>query len=203
MNAITLLKQDHGNVEALFKRFEALTGDTQDADPVEKREIADKVITQLSVHGEIEEQVIYPAMRAKVGLGTQADRDVLEALEEHHMMKLALNELEKLPATNERFDAKFTVLMENVRHHVEEEEGEGGLFEQCRKLFKANELNEMGQRMEDLKATVPTRPHPFSPDQPPFNALLGLPVAVFDRVITAGKELVTNALQQARKNKAA
>lgn len=191
MNAITLLKQDHGNVETLFKRFEALP---DDAGPVEKRDIVEKVITQLSVHAEIEEQVLYPAMRAKSG---PDEHDILEAIEEHHVAKVLLWELDKLPATSERFDAKMTVLMENIRHHVGEEEEDGGLFDQCRKAFKANELEEMGDRMAELKKTVPTRPHPLSPDQPPFNTLVGLPVAVFDRIYTAGKQLVTTALKRA------
>jgi hemerythrin-like domain-containing protein len=185
MNAISLLKQDHRNVESLFKRFEA-AGD----DALEKRTVVDQVIEQLSIHAEIEEQVLYPAMRQRF----DDDDPVLEALEEHHLAKVSLWELEKLPASSDRFDAKFTVLAENIRHHVEEEEAE--LFEQLRKAFKANELDEMGDRMEQLKKVVPTRPHPLSPDQPPLNALLGLPVAVLDRVVTTGKGLVTKALHR-------
>ena len=190
MNAITLLKQDHGNVESLFKRFEALP---DDAEPVAKRDIVEKVITQLSVHAELEEQILYPAMRQKA----DDDSDILEAIEEHHVAKVLLSELDKLPATSERFDAKMAVLMENIRHHVEEEEADGGLFDQVRKAFKANEIDDMGDRMEKLRKTAPTRPHPFSPDQPPLNTLVGLPVAVLDRIYTAGKQLVSSALKRA------
>ena len=189
MNAITLLKNDHGDVESLFKRFEALAGD---ASPVDKREIVENVITRLSIHAELEEQLLYPAMRERLD---DAD-DVLEGIEEHHVAKVLLWELDKLPATSERFDAKMAVLMEMIRHHVEEEEEKGGLFDQARTALKGTELSEMGERMEQLRAVAPTRPHPFSPDQPPLNTIIGLPVGVLDRVYTTGKEMVTRALRR-------
>jgi hypothetical protein len=189
MNALTLLKQDHSNVDSLFKRFEALA---DDASPAEKQEIVEKVITMLSVHAELEEQLLYPAMRAAL----DDDADVLEGIEEHHVAKVLLWELDKLPATHERFDAKMAVLIESIRHHVAEEEEDGGLFDQARKALKGVELEEMGERMEELRKVAPTRPHPLSPDQPPFNTLVGLPVAVLDRVYTTGKELVTKALNR-------
>ena len=189
MNAITLLKQDHGNVETLFKRYEALA---DDAKPTDKRDIVEKVITQLSVHAELEEQLLYPALRERL----PEDGDVLEGIEEHHVAKVLLWELDKLPATSERYDAKMAVLMEAIRHHVGEEEEDGGLFDQARKAFKGTELDEMGEKMADLRKVAPTRPHPLSPDQPPLNTLIGLPVAVLDRVYTTGKDLVTKALNR-------
>lgn len=189
-NAITQLVQDHRNVEDLFKRYEAL-GAT--GDPAEKRRIVDKVIEHLSIHAEIEEQVLYPALRAAV----DDPSDVLEGWEEHHLAKLSLWELEKLPTTHERFDAKFTVLMENIRHHVGEEEEKGGLFDQCREAFGAAELERMGTQMQQLRTTVPTRPHPFSPDVPPFNTIVGLPVAVMDRAITMGGDVLRTVLRRA------
>ena len=184
MNAISLLKQDHGNVDELFRRFEQ-AGEDAGAE-VEKGRLRDKIVEQLSVHAAIEEQFLYPALRAK--LGKEADSTVLEALEEHHLAKLSLSELEKLAPGAERFDAKMTVLIESVRHHVEEEERE--LFEKLREAFTNEELLELGDQMEAAKATAPTRPHPFAPDQPPLNLLIGLPVAVLDRAITTGKEVV-------------
>lgn len=81
----------------MFKRFE--TSDKAH----ERREIVDHVIEQLSVHAAIEEQVFYPALRAEM---EDAESDVLEALEEHHLVKLSLVELEKLPPTSERFEPR-------------------------------------------------------------------------------------------------
>jgi hemerythrin superfamily protein len=182
MNALTLLKQDHQNVEALFQRVEkAAPGDTD-----ELRRVADKVIEHLSVHASIEEQLLYPAIRTKAAEHEDA---VLEALEEHHAVKMLLNELEKLPPADERFAAKLQVIAEQVRHHVEEEEDE--LFATVREGFTVQELEELGDAMHHMKQAAPTRPHPFVPDTPPFNILLGVPLAVLDRVITTGRRVLT------------
>jgi len=180
MNAISLLTQDHRNVEQLFNRFEAAES------PEEKRRITDKVIEQLSVHAEIEEQFFYPAVAAKL----EERGDVLEAVEEHHMAKLALWELERLPASAPNFDAKFTVMKENILHHVGEEEGDGGIFELARKAFKANELEELGERMQRARGSVPHRPNPLAPPTPPLNRLLGIPVSILDRVVNTTKGVV-------------
>ena len=182
MNALTLLKQDHGNVEELFHRFE-----TAKADDVEElARVRDLVVEHLSRHAVVEEQVFYPAIRAR--LGDENAFAVLEGLEEHHAAKMMLSELEKLAPTHERFRAKFTVLVENVRHHVQEEEDD--MFPLVRDAFTVEELNDMGEQMQNAKAVAPTRPHPFIPDVPPFNVLLGVPVAMIDGAITAGKEAV-------------
>ena len=189
MNAITLLKADHGNVNALFTQLESLRGKD---DPVEKRRLMDLVIEQLSVHAAVEEQLVYPLLRERIG----DDFPVLEALEEHHGAKLFLAELEKVPATSERFDAKVAVLIENVRHHVEEEES--ALFDLLREHVKGTELDALGEQIEQAKATAPTRPHPFTPDQPPLQTLIAMPVAVLDRLITTGRKAVEDALNRGR-----
>src|SRR3954463_13266685 len=106
MNALALLKSDHANVEALFKEFEALEPD----DMTGRRRVVDHIIEQLSVHAAIEEMVFYPAVREA---NEEARSDVLESLEEHHVVKWLLSELESLPPAHERFDAKVTVVIEN------------------------------------------------------------------------------------------
>jgi hypothetical protein len=189
MNAISLLTQDHRNVEQLFTRFE------QADDPAEKRSITDKVIEQLSVHAEIEEQFFYPAVAAKL----EERGEVLEAVEEHHMAKVALWELERLPTTAPNFDAKFTVMKESILHHVGEEEGDRGIFQQARTVLKANELDELGDRMERARASVPHRPHPLAPPTPPLNRLLGIPVSILDRVINTWKGVFRAAVPAARR----
>src|SRR4051812_21522690 len=115
MDAITLLKNDHKTVEKLFKAFEK----AGDGAKVRKRELVDKIIEELAIHAAIEEQVFYPAIRELV---PESEDMVLESLEEHHIVKWTLSELEALSPENERFDAKVIVLTESVRHHVEEEE---------------------------------------------------------------------------------
>jgi hemerythrin superfamily protein len=188
MNALTLLKQDHQNVEGLFTRFEELaSGNGTKA----KGEVVHKIITQLSIHAAIEEQVFYPAVREAL---VDVNPTILEALEEHHAVKMLLVEIEKLPPTAERFDAKVTVMIENVRHHVKEEEDE--LFPKVREAMTVQQLEELGDALNAAKEGAPTRPHPFQPDQPPLNVLLGAPVAVLDRAITTGKEFVSKVLNR-------
>ncbi len=179
MDAITLLKQDHKTVEKLFKQFEKAK------QPAEQRKVAEKVVKELSVHAAIEEMLFYPAVRDRV---PQAEDMVLESLEEHHVVKWVLSELEDMKPDHERFKAKTTVLIENVRHHVEEEESE--LFPQVRKAVGRKELGELGEAMEKAKKTAPTRPHPKAPDTPPGNLVAGPTAAVVDKVKTKAKEKV-------------
>ncbi len=171
MDAITLLRDDHRAVERLFKRFEK----AGDRAHVEKREIVDRIIEELSVHAAIEEQVFYPVARATVP-GTE---DIaLESLEEHHIVKWVLSELESLDPGDERFDAKVTVLIENVRHHVDEEESD--FFPKVRSELGRKALSELGEALAEAKKSAPTHPHPRLPDDPP--GVAGTIAAVVDRV---------------------
>jgi hemerythrin superfamily protein len=173
MDAITLLRNDHKTVEQLFKRFEK----AGDRAFVEKREIVDRIIEELSVHAAVEEQVFYPVTRATV---PDTEDIALESLEEHHIVKWLLSELEGLDPKHERFDAKVTVLMENVRHHVEEEQDE--FFPKVRQELSRTALADLGQAMADAKKSAPTHPHPEAPDVPPGNSVVGTIAGVVDRV---------------------
>ena len=155
-----MLKEDHQAVERLFKRFEK-AGDRAFA---EKRRLADQIVEALSRHAAIEEQVFYPVARATVP-GTEDV--VLESLEEHHIVKWVLSELDGMDPAGERFDAKMTVLIENVRHHVEEEEHE--FFPKVRAELDRKALAELGRALEAAKELAPSHPHPRSPDTPPGN----------------------------------
>jgi hemerythrin superfamily protein len=167
MDAITLLKNDHAEVEKLFKSYEALGERAYKS----KQKIAARIITALSVHAAIEEQVFYPAIRAEVE-GTKDE--VLESIEEHHIVKWVLQEIKDLDPQDERYDAKLTVLMENVRHHVKEEEKD--MFPQVRKALGRARLNEIGEALEASRNLVPTDPHPRAPSTPPGN-LVAAPLA--------------------------
>ena len=137
----------------------------------------DRIIEELSQHAAIEEQVFYPVARATVP-GTE---DIaLESLEEHHIVKWVLSELEGMDPHDERFDAKVTVLIENVRHHVEEEESE--FFPKVRDRLGRNDLAEVGDALAQAKEGAPTRPHPRSPDTPPANLVTGAAAGVIDKV---------------------
>lgn len=167
-----MLKDDHKNVARLFRRYEK----AGDRAFVEKREVVDRIIEELSVHAAIEEQLFYPVARATVP-GTE---DIaLESLEEHHIVKWVLAELEDLDVEDERFNAKVTVLIENVRHHVEEEETE--LFPLVRDELGRNALRDLGDAMDEARKVAPTHPHPRSPDEPPENLVAGGVAGVADR----------------------
>src|SRR6478736_6754127 len=173
MDAITLLRDDHKKVEQLFKRFEK----AGDGALVAKREIVDRIVEELSIHATIEEQFFYPVARATVP-GTE---DIaLESLEEHHIVKWVLSELDGMDPHDERFEAKVTVLIENVRHHVEEEEGD--FFPKVREKLGRNDLNEVGDALAQAKEGAPTHPHPRSPDSPPANLVAGAAAGVIDKV---------------------
>ena len=186
-DAITLLKADHKTVEGLFKKFEKAGENAHKT----KRQIVDQIIEELSRHAAVEEQVFYPAVRAAV---PDAEDTVLEGLEEHHVAKWTLSELEGMDPEHERFKAKVTVLIESVRHHVEEEEND--LFPMVRSTLTSQRLDELGETMEKAKATAPTRPHPMMPDVPPLNQILGVPMAMADRVITTARDVVGKALNR-------
>jgi hemerythrin-like domain-containing protein len=173
MDAITLLRNDHRTVEQLFKRFEKAGDEAY----VAKREIVDRIIEELSVHAVIEEQLFYPAARATV---PGVEDIALESIEEHHIVKWVLSELDGMAPQDERFDAKVTVLIENVRHHVEEEQDE--FFPKVRDELGRKALNELGDAMAEAKATAPTHPHPRAPDTPPANAIIGNVTGVVDRI---------------------
>lgn len=191
MDAIALLTRDHEEVDRLFKQFEKLTDRAQKS----KQKLVMKMTRELAIHAAIEEMLFYPAVRtaalkASTRAGEKAADDVLEALEEHHIVKWTLSELEKMKPEDERYQAKVTVLIESVRHHVEEEQQE--LFPKARKLLGAEMLEELGQRMEKAKKIAPTHPHPRAPDSPPGNIAAGALAAVMDR----GKDMVRSAAQK-------
>ncbi len=173
MDAITMLKNDHQTVEKLFKRFE----DAGDRAYAEKRKIVDRIIEELSVHAAVEEQLFYPVTRATV---PAVEDTALESLEEHHIVKWVLSELDAMSPEDERFDAKVTVLIENVRHHVEEEESE--YFPEVRSELGRRALGELGDAMESARSVAPTHPHPRQPDTPPANLVVGTVGGVMDRV---------------------
>lgn len=189
MDAITLLKKDHKTVEQLFKRYEQ----AGDRAYVEKRQIVDRIIEELSVHAAIEEQLFYPAARAEV---PETEGDALESMEEHHIVKWQLAELEQLDPRDERFDAKVTVLIENVRHHVDEEENE--FFPKVREELGRNDLGDLGDAMDQARATAPTHPHPRSPQGPPANFVVGVAAATFDRVTDTVSGVAQGAVNAAK-----
>jgi hemerythrin-like domain-containing protein len=137
-DALQMLRDDHKRLKDLFKQFE-------DADDSRsKGSIVDRALSELEMHAELEEEIFYPAVRKEAN---PDDGQMDEAEEEHHVAKLLIAELRKMKPGAARYDAKFTVLAENVKHHIDEEESE--------MLPKAAELGM--ERMAQLGAAMEQR----------------------------------------------
>ncbi|UWP80866.1 hemerythrin domain-containing protein [Dactylosporangium fulvum] len=148
-DAIVLLKEDHKNMRRLFKEFQA----NEDGPATRKAKIVEQILEGLTVHTYLENEVMYPEVRRLV---PDLEDDVLESYEEHHVADVLCMELATMGPEDEHFDAKVTVLIENVTHHVEEEEQEW--FPKVREALGRDELQELGARMLELRPSAPTRP---------------------------------------------
>jgi len=141
MDAITLLKDDHDRLKKLLNELDATT-----ERGVKTRErLLGRVKEELTVHESIEEEIFYPALKEH----PKTKEITLEAYEEHHVVDMVMKEIEGLPFDDERWSAKFTVMKENIEHHIEEEEGQ--MFKQARQVFEEEELEALGERMAARK----------------------------------------------------
>lgn len=141
MNAFTLLKDDHKKVAGILEKIEGTTERATKG----REELFSQLKNELDVHTRIEETILYPALEEY-----EETRDIsLEAYEEHAIVKQLLEELESAPKDDETWTAKFTVLKENIEHHVEEEEGE--MFEKARKVLSEDEIAALGERLQKAK----------------------------------------------------
>jgi hypothetical protein len=144
MNALTLLKDDHDKAKKLMDELAETT-----ERGVKTREAKwTKLLKELTIHENIEEEIFYPALHEKDDKELQDI--VLEALEEHHLVDDIVEQLKDTPFEDEHWAAKFKVTKENVEHHIEEEEGP--MFKAVRRVVSAGELEELGTRMEQRKA---------------------------------------------------
>ena len=146
-SAIELLREDHQKVQDLFEEFEG-------ADTRSQQRIVDQALTELEVHAKLEEGLVYPAIREALDEEDMMD----EALEEHHVVELLIKELRKMSPKDDRYHAKFTVLTEMVKHHIEEEESD--------MLPQAEETDidmaELGQEAMALKDKLLSKMHSSS-----------------------------------------
>ncbi len=147
-DAIVLLKEDHKTVKRLFRDFERASGDTQ-----RKQELVREIIAELTAHTYLENEIMYPLVRTFL---PALEDDVLESYEEHHVVDVLARELLELDPTNEHFDAKTTVLIENVRHHVEEEETDW--FPKVRAGMSRKDLLDIGAQIELMRPSAPRDP---------------------------------------------
>ena len=148
-DAIALLKRDHKEVKALFEEACALGNRATEA----RRKLYEQIASALRLHSQIEEEIFYPAFREQTRNASDERQEVLEAYEEHGIVKHLLSELDATDSKDESFIAKLQVLKESVEHHVREEEGE--LFKMARDVLDRDELEQLGAQMEAAKGQAP------------------------------------------------
>ena len=141
-DAIALLKADHQRVKDLFAQYEAA------ANVETKRTLAEQAFVELETHAQLEENVFYPAVNEDTDEGPAL---VQESLSEHEMVKTLIQELRSMAHDTDAFDAKFQELIQNVSHHVEEEESE--MFPLAEQEL-AEDLEELSEEMQELKADL-------------------------------------------------
>src|SRR5687767_6347483 len=137
LDAIALLKDDHKKMKKILQELDSTTERALKT----RDELITKMREELQIHERIEEEIFYPALREH----KKAKEIVLEGYEEHHAVDLLMAELDGVAYDDETWGAKFTVIKENIEHHIEEEEGE--MFSKARQVFDKAELDELGEQM--------------------------------------------------------
>jgi hemerythrin superfamily protein len=171
-NLISVITQDHREVEAVFQELESGEGT-----PEHRRDLADHVIAELVRHSVAEEEYMYPAAREALEGGDElADHE----LEEHAEAEKLMKQLDGLDPTDPRFDELLGTLMAEIRHHIEEEESD--LLPKLEAACSEEQLRDLGEKVVRAKAMAPTHPHPSAPDKPPANKLLAPGAALVDRM---------------------
>jgi hemerythrin superfamily protein len=136
-SATQMIRQDHKKVEGLFKKFEQTKGAQA------KRRLAENAMAELEVHAALEEEIFYPAVKREVDDGSM----IQEALEEHQTVKQLISVLKGMEEADDEFESQFSELVENVQHHVEEEENE-----MLPKVEESDmDLNSLGAQMAQRK----------------------------------------------------
>jgi hemerythrin-like domain-containing protein len=145
MDVIKLLKEDHRKVKKMLEELE----ETSES---KREELFAQVQHEVKLHELVEEQIVYPAFRQQSKL-----KDiVLEGYEEHHVVDLIMDEIAGEPVTDETWAAKVKVMQENLEHHIEEEEEK--MFPQARKLFEDEDLEKLGEQVEQRKRQEQMQP---------------------------------------------
>lgn len=181
MDAITLLKADHKSVETRFRQFEQTSGRalaTWDR-------AAKAAVRELCVHAAIEEEIFYPAVTDEV---PELAEVMLRSVESHHVVEWLCRGIESSSPKDDRFGPRMTVLIDNVRLHIEEEEDD--IFPEVRQALGRRRLGELGELLGKARSIAATHPHRRPPEIPPANAVVGVVAGAIDRMRDAGRQVV-------------
>ena len=171
MDAIKFLTRQHRRVESLFSRYERSPGKAE--------ELFGLIERALVPHAIIEETYVYPMLKERVP-GGQARTE--HAIDEHSKIERLLKDMAGMDKRTSEFDQNMRFIIDAVSHHVQEEEQDGGLFDLLRNHMTKAELETLGRTLRIAMDMTPTRAHPLAPDRPPGNIVVGLPMAVIDRL---------------------
>ena len=159
----------------MFSELESLRGASTDEDKERRKNLTDQVTIELVRHSVAEEVLVYPQVEDKVGKD-----EVEHAREEHAEAEETLAKLEELDADDPGFDDELATLMQEIRHHISDEEGE--MFAHMRQVMDADELRKMGERVEAFKKVAPTHPHPNVPNTALARTAAGPAASLIDRM---------------------
>jgi hemerythrin superfamily protein len=174
-DVIEILVHDHREVEQMFQELESLRGASTDEAKQRRKDLADQVTIELVRHSVAEEVLVYPKVEKKVSA-----EEAEHAREEHAEAEETLARLEKLDADDPAFDDELATLMREIRHHIEDEEGQ--MFAHMREVIDQDELLKLGGRVEAFKKVAPTHPHPHVPNTALARTLAGPAASLFDRM---------------------
>lgn len=171
-NLVDAIVLDHRHLEQSFSEYEQ-----GGLDAGARRNLVAHIITELVRHSVAEEQHMYPAARSVLDDGDEiADHEIEEHAEAERVMK----DLEGRQPDDPRFDELARQLIDEVRHHVSDEEQD--LLPRLQQHCSAEQLDELGRKVLLAKQSAPTRPHPSAPDTPPTNRVLDAGAGLVDRV---------------------
>ncbi|MEV3935740.1 hemerythrin domain-containing protein [Glycomyces sp. NPDC049804] len=169
---IDVIIKDHRHFEAVFTELETHTGIGYG-----RKDLVDHVIAELVRHEVAEEQFVYPVARDRLKKGDEiADHEI----EEHAAAEEVLKQLEGLEPDHPRFESLVKKMIDDVRHHMDEEERD--LLPRLREVCDEEELQDLGHKVLAAKEFAPTRPHPHAPDKPPANLILGPGIGFIDKI---------------------
>jgi hypothetical protein len=174
-DVIEILEHDHREVEEMFRELESLRGASSEEQLERRKTLADQVTIELVRHSVAEEVLVYPKVGKQV-----SEEEVEHARKEHAEAEETLKRMEKLDADDPGFDDELATLMGEIRHHIEDEEGE--MFAHMRQAMDPEELRKLGSRVEAFKKVAPTRPHPNVPNTALARTAAGPAASLFDRM---------------------
>ncbi len=174
-DVVDLLSADHREFERIFQQLEGLRGATDPQSVQRKRELVDEVTIGLVKHSVAEETQVYPEVEKKI------DKDEAEhSKHEHAEAEETMKRLERMDADDPGFDGAVAELIQEIRHHVQEEESR--MFTELRSSFSREELTKMAEKVESVKKIAPTRAHPMTPNEAGIRTALGPVASLLDHL---------------------